>query len=154
MNIYDAVMKGPPRWARMLFLSLIILLAGVQIGLHKGRLQAIDESIGQTLEAKQRTIDNLVADLAETRRLLKKERDKLHIINCESGIRHEGIWGDNGASYGVAQFQYRTFDWMRTQAGKPRLKWKNRNDQLWLLDWALDQGYGKYWTCYDRKGGV
>jgi hypothetical protein len=113
---------------------------------------AITESIGQTLAAKDREIELVKLSLDDARRERDKYKTVLAIINCESGVQHDGIWGDGGRSYGIAQFQYKTFDWMRKEAKRPELKWKNRNDQLWLLAWALENGYGKYWTCFKTTG--
>jgi hypothetical protein len=79
---------------------------------------------------------------------LQIEREKLSILTCESNIKHTDIWGDNGMSYGIAQFQERTFKELKLKAGKPKLSWKVQADQIWLLDWALRNGYGEYWTCY------
>lgn len=75
------------------------------------------------------------------------------IISCESSGRHTNVWGDldyKHPAYGVAQFQERTFNWMRGLAGRNDLEWKNKEDQLWLLAWALENGKGKFWTCYRK----
>lgn len=74
-----------------------------------------------------------------------------NITQCESSGRHENIWGDGGKSYGIAQFHERTFNWMKNLAGHPEYKWKNKADQLALLDWAIRNGYGGHWRhCYTR----
>jgi hypothetical protein len=143
MKLYDAVIKGPPKWTKIIFWTLIILIAGIQIGLYKGRYQAITESVGQVLQAKDREIQKLKEDIYV-------ERAKLKIVLCESDGRHDNVWGDGGKSYGICQFQKPTFNWMRDLAGRPDLKWWSRDDQLALLDWALRNGYGKYWTCYGK----
>lgn len=78
---------------------------------------------------------------------LSIEKEKIKILSCESGFRHSNIWGDNGKSFGIAQFQLKTFDSLKIIAGRPELQWENQKDQLWLLDWALRHNYGKYWTC-------
>jgi hypothetical protein len=148
MNLYDMVMKGPPRWARMMVTALLILIIGVQVGMYKGRLQAVNESIGETLAARDRQLALVKIDLDEARRQLAKERVKLDILACESGFRHDGIWGDGGRSYGIAQFKQRTFRWLSGLAGRNNLRWANKHDQIWLLDWAVENGYAKHWTCY------
>lgn len=79
---------------------------------------------------------------------LRIEKEKLIILSCESKFRHDGIWGDNYKSYGIAQFQKITFDELKTRAGKPDLRWHSMSDQLWLLDFALRNGYAKKWSCY------
>lgn len=85
----------------------------------------------------------------------KIEREVYKIIKCESGCVH-GLWGDKNKpyrAYGIAQFQKRTFDWLKKLAGRPELKWKNEKDQLWLLRWAVKNNYSKYWSCAsDAKG--
>lgn len=73
------------------------------------------------------------------------------VTTCESSNRHENVWGDGGKSYGVAQFHKRTFDWMKKLAGHPEYDWKNRENQISLLSWAIKNGYGSHWqTCYNR----
>lgn len=80
--------------------------------------------------------------------------DKVNaVIQCESGGVHDR-WGDLDYpyhAYGIAQFQERTFYWMEGLA-KPdhKLYWYNEQDQRFLLKWAIENGLGKYWTCYRR----
>jgi len=72
------------------------------------------------------------------------------VIMCESSGRHN-IWGDLNYTYpafGIAQFQERTFYWMAEKANLNNPNWKSEWQQVWLLEWAIDNGYGKYWTCY------
>ena len=75
------------------------------------------------------------------------------ILFCESSNRHEGVWGDlnyKHHAYGIAQFQRRTFYWMAGLSGMQGLNWKNKEDQIWLLNWALENNLGKHWTCYNK----
>lgn len=75
------------------------------------------------------------------------------IIQCESSNRHEGIWGDINykyPAYGIAQFQERTFNWLAKLSGEKGLSWKNKQDQIWLLNWAIENGWGHLWTCYRK----
>lgn len=72
------------------------------------------------------------------------------ITACESNNRPEAV-GDGGRAYGVAQFHEQTFNWMRALAGKHNLSYKNEADQRWLLEWAIEHGYGNHWgRCYKR----
>ena len=76
------------------------------------------------------------------------------IVMCESGGRHNGVWGDLDKpypAYGIAQFQKRTFDWMKKLAGRPELEWKNKEDQLWLLRFAIKNNLQHHWTCAKEK---
>ena len=76
---------------------------------------------------------------------------KVHqIIRCESRYQHEGLWG-KADEYGIAQFKYETFYWLAKLAHREDLDWQLEKDQRWLLRWALENGYGRHWTCY--KGG-
>ena len=76
------------------------------------------------------------------------------VIACESG--GEMKWGDlnykeNGVSipsYGVAQFQLRTFNMLKVKANKPFINYYSEQDQKWLLKYALVNGFGNLWTCY------
>lgn len=78
------------------------------------------------------------------------------VIRCESSHRHYDsngniLVGDTHLeiqAYGIAQFQIRTFNWLKKKAGKPELCWTKKNDQIYLLEWALKNGYGYLWSCY------
>lgn len=155
-KICDMVMKGPPKWFVRMIVALVILALGIQIGLYRERSSQTAQAVRAELDKKDAQLDRLKIALNDALFDLAVEREKFEIVLCESGLKHEGIWGDGGRSYGIAQFQYATFRDLRGQAGRPDLRWKNRDDQLWLLDWALRHGYGRYWTCYksSRELGV
>jgi len=82
----------------------------------------------------------------------------LDIMICESGLRHDAI-GDDGVSRGIAQFRKETFyefaamalkdgSWRYAKLGKPN--WMNPLQQVFLLRWGLENGYGKRWTCFRK----
>lgn len=82
----------------------------------------------------------------------------LKIMKCESGMRYNAA-GDDGVSRGIAQFRKETFyefaamskrdkTWNKRGLGKP--SWMNPAQQVFLLEWGLDHGYGKRWTCYRK----
>jgi len=68
------------------------------------------------------------------------------IIQRESSGKHDGIWGDEGKSYGIAQFQERTFYWLAEKASLQDPDWKDESQQITLLAWAVKNGYGGLWT--------
>jgi len=79
------------------------------------------------------------------------------VIECESGGDHTKI-GDtnyyvNGVytpSVGIAQFQFRTFEWLKGLASMDNLKYENPDHQRWLLKWAIQNNYGHLWSCYKK----
>lgn len=72
------------------------------------------------------------------------------ITFCESSDKHNR-WGDSGKAYGIAQFHKGTFNWMAKLSGHPEYQWKNKADQIALLDWAIRNGYGNHWQhCYKQ----
>ena len=75
-------------------------------------------------------------------RIIKK------IIFCESKGEHEGVWGDKGKAYGIAQFWENTFYWFAEMSGLENPDWKNKEQQIILLDWGLKNGYGEHWSCF------
>ena len=98
-------------------------------------------------EMQSREIDALKSELDQHLKVLETART---VIDCESGGVHDS-WGDKDrpyASYGVAQFQKRTFDELAKKATLPNPDWKNSAQQVQLLIWAIQNGYGKRWTCY------
>lgn len=151
MSIEGAIRQGPPKWFIRLVVILAVFVIGLQFGMYRQRSKETARTMKEELAWRDRAIDGLKIALSYSQYDASVEREKLQILTCESGLQHQGIWGDGGKSYGIAQFQYATFKDLRDQAGRPALRWKSRDDQLWLLDWALRHGYGKYWSCY--KGG-
>ena len=72
------------------------------------------------------------------------------IIFEESGGVHE-TWGDldyKYPAYGICQMQERTFYWLAEKVGRTDLDWKNKEDQIFLLKWSINNGYCSLWsTC-------
>ncbi|QGH73346.1 MAG: transglycosylase-like protein [Siphoviridae sp. cttb18] len=70
-------------------------------------------------------------------------REKLYsTINCESTFRHEGLFGDSGKAYGIAQFHKPTFDLFCDG------EYTDQNDQLFCFAKMVKEGLGSHWTCY------
>lgn len=68
------------------------------------------------------------------------------VAECESGLKHEGCWGDNGRAYGILQFHEPTFKWL-CQISGIKGDWMDREDQLRVGMWAFSHGYDYLWTC-------
>jgi hypothetical protein len=73
----------------------------------------------------------------------------ISMIDCESSGRYNAV-GDDGKSFGIAQFQKATFNMLKAKAHMPELRWKNPIHQMRLMVWAVDHGYGHHWTCYSK----
>ena len=73
----------------------------------------------------------------------------INIIECESSGKHNAV-GDDGISYGIAQFRKETFYEFAKQAGMKKVYYHNPIHQLKVMNWALDNGYGYRWTCYRK----
>ena len=63
------------------------------------------------------------------------------VIMCESGFRHDGVFGDSGKAYGIAQFHEPTF--LRYCSGD----WKNMDNQLDCFTRMMTSGLQSNWTC-------
>ena len=66
-------------------------------------------------------------------------------IQCESGFKHEGLYGDHGLAYGVAQFHLDTF-----KANCPDLDYTDMNDQLNCMAKMFTEHQQHQWTCFHR----
>lgn len=116
--------------------------------------------------------ENKQLDMAETQiKILKHELAKqlignigvkgrystIHnILQCESGYRHEGLVGDLDypyQAYGMAQYQLRTFMMLAEEVGLENPDIWNAEQQLTLLNHALNTGRGDLWTCYRKLYG-
>lgn len=80
-------------------------------------------------------------------------RFMLDIMRCESGFDSMAV-GDDGVSQGIAQFRKETFFEFASEAKKQgkwpkrwKPNWKNPQQQVFLLEWGLDNGYWDRWTC-------
>lgn len=73
----------------------------------------------------------------------------ISIIECESSGRFNAV-GDGGLSHGIAQFRRDTFYEFASLAKMKGMRWKNPIHQMRVMNWALDNGYGRRWTCYRK----
>lgn len=74
------------------------------------------------------------------------------IVVCESGSRPD-VCGDDGISCGIAQFRKETFFEFARQARLTHPRYMDMKQQIYLLNWALDHGLGRRWTCYRKIKG-
>ena len=71
------------------------------------------------------------------------------IIVAESSGRHD-VWGKDGER-GICQFKKSTFYWMAEKARLENPDWKDQTQQIYLLNFAIRNGWGKLWTTYPKK---
>ena len=69
-------------------------------------------------------------------------------IICESNFRHEGVFGDSGKAYGIAQFHKPTFD------GFCEGDYYNMEDQLECMAKMFSNNLQSHWTCFSRLYGI
>lgn len=135
---------------------LSIIVFGIVIyyfGYSKGYVQAKNEititnnsnidEIEIRLELLERQL-KIYESNQKKKDIIKKKVDK--IIKLESGGKHSGVWGKAG-EYGIAQFKQSCFVWMSKKAGFKNMEWKNKEHQIKLLTWAVENNlHRKYWT--------
>lgn len=74
----------------------------------------------------------------------------IEVLKCESGLRHDGVYGDKGKAYGIAQFWKGTFDAFKKEAGVPSLSYYSENDQIELALWGIRNGKAPHWSCWRK----
>lgn len=122
------------------------------------RIEIINPAPAQAIEEVQTVIapavpsnDDLINEASKkygvSAKLIKA------ILDCESDFRHDDLYGDNGMSYGWAQFQFKTFRWLKKLSGLNHLNYEDKEDQVTLLAWALANGRGGEWSCYHKVTG-
>jgi hypothetical protein len=102
--------------------------------------KSLVDDLSYRLERAETANNKLATDL-------KIQKEMLNIITCESDGQHDGLYGDNGKAYGVAQWHKRTFDELKAKAFMPGLNYRSKHDQIKLLEWALRNGYDIRWSC-------
>ena len=104
-----------------------------------------------TIDENQQNISEIRERVFALQQNIQIEQTIQKIIICESMGKHNAR-GDSGKSYGPAQFQQKTFNWMKSEAGWTELQWTDPEHQLQLLRWALQNGHGNHWTCFRKIG--
>lgn len=92
-------------------------------------------------------------EIAETRRQLERMQYQaliLKIIQLESSGRHDGCWGDNYTSYGICQWQEKSFNYWKNKMRMPWLEWKDRSHQIELMDLVIRAGHGAEWSVFKK----
>jgi len=74
------------------------------------------------------------------------------IVVCESSSRPD-VCGDDGVSCGIAQFRRETFFEFAKMAGLKHPRWMDFRQQVYLLHWGINHGYGRRWTCWRKITG-
>lgn len=72
------------------------------------------------------------------------------IVQCESGGNNNAV--GKAGEIGLCQFKPETWEWMSGLADFQG-DINNEQDQLYLLDWGIKNGYGNHWTCFGKVGG-
>lgn len=139
----DWVLERLPRALALVAALLIVMGVSMQIGIYMGRSLEREAIAEESAE-----LGIAIASLEAEIKRLTIEKQVMDIIECESRGRHDGVWGDGGKSYGIAQFKKDTFGLLAQKSGMKGLRWKNRTDQVRLLRWAVENGHGAHWTCY------
>lgn len=122
------------------FVFLIaVFTVGDQWGIHNGRIMEREDLA--TYATRLDAVTTALKGMMETPAIRG-------IIQCESGGRHEGLWGEDG-EYGHLQFKEASFNFLANRMGFKNADWKNKNHQVAVAAWAVQNGYGPWWACFD-----
>ncbi len=123
--------------------SLILTLT---ILLFSDNLYSDDRDMVSLANADLRQAEERLKMLSEKAR----QREIIYkVIECESSYRHKNIWGQAG-EYGLLQFKEQSFHYLMKLSPYRKLKWKDARHQYLLASWAIQNGFGKHWTCWGR----
>jgi len=134
-------------WVDKVIAGFMLIVIGAMLGLVWSHVQMKEykKAMSNELKRAERKLTEMEDEL-NNREILAK------VIKCESGGRHN-IYGDGGKAFGIAQFHKATFLWLAEKSGMEGLKWKDKEAQIFLLKWALANGYANHWTCYKKLYG-
>jgi hypothetical protein len=148
-------------WVKLIIALLLITGIGIGLAIQKNcePIRKLNDNVltafNSSLQIKEQTMGLVMFDLTEEVEVVTKTDAIVeNIIQCES--QNQMVWGDlnyyekgvNIRSYGVAQFQERTFNYLKGLANADQLNFYDRDDQVYLLKWAIENGYGYLWSCY------
>lgn len=128
------------KWKYFIIINLICLFTvgyfSWYLGLTQGKSACIKEYFAGSIQAEEKF-------LIET----------INLVICESGNKHEGVWGDNGKAYGRFQFwKIGFYDLVeKTDNQDLKLDWQDPTHQYFVYKEAYKkQIVSKYWTCYRK----
>lgn len=79
-----------------------------------------------------------------------KEKSMIATLRCESELKHDGVYGDSGKAYGIAQFHETTFNEFKERAGMLKLDYRSKEDQIQLMAWAFANDSAYHWSCWRK----
>lgn len=135
----------------IILFSLIIFIAGIELGRYLQKQTYIDIQRRIDIINRGNEINRELEEIDINSLIEKRLQIIARIAECESNWRHHNLWGDNGKSYGLLQIQQRTFNYLINKAGYNNLDWKNAEHQIIILNWAIENNYGKFWSCYNKS---
>ena len=120
-----------------LFVSFLSMIVFFFVGLESGILVQKRNEL-ETAQIASTVVEELkILDTIE------------RVIIAESGGKHQNVWGANG-EYGVCQMKRQTFYWLAKKAGLNDPDWKNQIHQIYLLRWAIKNGYASHWSTFSK----
>jgi hypothetical protein len=128
---------------------VVLLIIEVAI-FFSGFISGARWGIKRTYEQWDRETQKMGEINEEVRTLEILER----IITAESNAKHKNVWGQD-SEYGICQMKKETFLWLVEKVGLPNPNWKDQAQQIYLLRWAIENGYASHWSTYEKakKGG-
>lgn len=77
-----------------------------------------------------------------------------HIVTCESGYKHTGVYGDKGKAMGLFQFHRTTFEDQKKKYGKTWLEYEKMEDQTELAMMMMRDGMWSRWYNCSVAAGI
>ena len=137
---------------RKKYITFIVGVSGVCSLIIVIGILAVKEGRAKVNRAKaQAYAENVQREVMfkKLERKLRLTEATLSTALCENGGRLDGV-GDGGRSHGFLQVQKATFYDLAGKAGIKGLYWKNPYHQVKVFQWAIENGYGKKWACYQE----
>lgn len=90
----------------------------------------------------------VITEAKENQKDIQTNNTIQKLIQCESRGKNIKIVDSNGYySYGILQFQRSTWNDFSRESGIIGDPMKE-NDAIRMTRWAIENGYGKRWTCW------
>lgn len=124
---------------------IVLVIVTILLGalMHFETQLRMDERLSITIEPLPEP--EVLLAIIEPKKEIKIDEMIEKIIACESSSDNTKI--GKAGEIGIAQFKLQTWEWMSKLADFNGDIYSEK-DQLWLLKWGLESGYGRHWTCY------
>ena len=139
------------------YIALLLIFPLLSVSMFIGKVNAESPTLPPEPVKTEWTVEEIKSMVDYYADKYGLSRQVLHkVIACESQYNEKAVnWQDSHrlskGSHGVAQFSRETFNGFAKQMGRTDYDNSyNPNQALDVASWAIKNGYGSQWSCFNK----